>query len=62
MKNEGVNLIKMGFKWVNSQEFFGAYLKNLKDNIKKELDTYWETCEKETMQPRKAEAKSQSAT
>ena len=42
VKNEGINLLKSGYKWMG-KEVVDAFLKDLKENIKKELDLFWET-------------------
>ena len=40
VKTEGLNLLKESYKWL-SKDVVDPLLKDLKENLKKELDTFW---------------------
>lgn len=40
-----MNLLKTGYKWVG-KDFFTQYIKDLKENIQKELENFWESHDK----------------
>ena len=48
IKNEGMNLLKNAYKWM-SKEVVEPMLKDLKENLKKELDTFWDSYDKDTV-------------
>lgn len=45
VKNEGMTTLKEACKWM-TKEFIEPQLKDLKEGLKKELDSFWETYDK----------------
>lgn len=55
-----MNLLKAGYKWIG-KDFFAQYTKDLKQNIVKELDHFWESHDKtEKMVSKKEHEKKQT--
>lgn len=48
VKTEGMNLLKEAYKWL-SKQVVQPLIKDLKEGLKKELDTFWETYDKATV-------------
>ena len=48
VKNEGMNVLKNAYKWM-TKDVVEPMLKDIKENLKKELDTFWEGYDKETV-------------